>query len=114
MKISGAILVHNNERTIAKAINSIKDLIDELIVVDDYSTDNTIKIIKKIYPKAKIYRKALNKNFATQRNFALSKVSHDWVLFIDSDEKVSKKLKKEILTTLKHPKFDAYVCEEIT
>lgn len=86
----------------------MKNIIDELIIVDDYSTDNTIKIIKSIYPKVKIYKRKLNHNFAAQRNFALGKVSNKWVLMIDSDEVLTEELKKQIIQTLKDPKYKAY------
>jgi glycosyltransferase involved in cell wall biosynthesis len=108
-KISGLVLTHNSERTIKECVEPVKELIDELIVVDDYSTDETLKIVKKIYPKAKIFKKCLNYDFASQRNFALEKSEHQWVLFIDSDEYLTDGLKKEILEVLKSPKYDCYV-----
>ncbi|MBR9677249.1 glycosyltransferase family 2 protein [Candidatus Woesearchaeota archaeon] len=106
--LSGLILTHNNSRTIKQCINSIKSIVDELVIIDDYSTDDTLKIIKKLYPKFKVHKRKLNNNFAAQRNFALTKVENDWVLFIDSDEVISQALKKEIMKVLKNPTFDAY------
>jgi glycosyltransferase involved in cell wall biosynthesis len=108
-KISGLMLTKNNKKTIKQSILSILPLISELIIIDDNSTDNTLEIIKEIYPKSKIYKRKLNKDFAGQRNFALSKAKHNWALFIDSDEALTKGLQKEILETLKNPKHKAYV-----
>ena len=99
-KISGCVLVHNNEKTVKKCIFSIKTLIDELIIIDDNSTDDTIRIIKQIYPSVKIFKRSLNGDFSAQRNFAISKVNFDWILFVDSDEKISVKLNTEIINLL--------------
>lgn len=109
MPITGLIMTHNNEFTIKKCINSFKEIIQELIIIDDYSTDKTLKIAKVLFPKVKVYKRALNKDYASQRNFALSKASNNWVLFPDSDEELSEELKKEILETLKAPEHEAYI-----
>lgn len=93
MKISTVILTKNNEKTLEKAINSV-EFADEIIIIDDYSSDNTLKIAKKY--KTKIFKRKLNNNFAAQRNFALSKTKNNWVLFLDSDEYLSEKLIKAI------------------
>jgi glycosyltransferase involved in cell wall biosynthesis len=108
-KLSGIILTHNNERTINLVLNSITNLVDELIIIDDYSSDQTLSIVKKNFPQAIILNRALNNDFAAQRNFALSKASFSWVLMIDSDEEVSPSLQKEIKTVLENSKFNAYL-----
>lgn len=89
--ITGIILVHNNELTISESVQSIKGLVSELIVIDDFSTDRTVDIIKENYPDAKIFKKKLIK-FNEQRNYAINLASHDWVLMVDSDEIVDSKL----------------------
>lgn len=109
-KISGIILVKDNQSTIKQAIESIKDIIDELIIVDDFSTDKTTEIIKNIYPEVKIFQRKLDR-FDSQRNFALGKAKNEWVLMIDSDEIVTKELAnsiKDILTKTKQEQ--AYSC----
>src|SRR3989344_4285130 len=67
-KITTIILVHDNKRTIEKCIRAIKDISDELIIIDDYSKDDTLKIIRSIYPKFTSYKRRLNRDFASQRN----------------------------------------------
>jgi glycosyltransferase involved in cell wall biosynthesis len=109
MKISGLVLTHNNSNTIERCIESIKDLIDELIIIDDYSEDNTLEIIKKVYPKVIVHKRKLNNNFGAQRNFAIEKATYDWIIFIDSDEEITPRLKEEIITVLKKPKYNAYI-----
>ncbi|MCL5733619.1 MAG: glycosyltransferase [Patescibacteria group bacterium] len=48
-------MTHNNEQTIKDSVTSIKDIINELIVIDDFSTDKTTDAIKSIYPTARIF-----------------------------------------------------------
>ncbi len=108
-KLTSMVMVHNNEGTIRKCIGSFKDISDEIIIIDDFSTDSTIEIVKKMCPDVKIFRRKLDHDFASQRNFALSKVSNDWVLFIDSDEYLTQSLKNEIINELRNPGFKAYI-----
>ena len=105
MKISGVVLTKNEERNIERCLKSL-DFCDEIIIVDDYSTDKTVEIIKQFIVGNKnlcsLHKRKLNNNFAQQRNFGLSKASNEWVLFIDADEVVTDELKFEI----RHSKFE--------
>lgn len=97
--ISAVILTKNEEKNIKRCVNSLL-WVDELIVIDDYSGDTTLDIVRKLGQKVtsltlKLYQNKLI-DFSTQRNFALTKAQNDWVLFIDADEEVSDSLKKEI------------------
>lgn len=98
MNLSIIILTHNSNNTLESAIKSSL-FADEIIIVDDYSTDDTINLAKK-YP-ARVISHQLNQNFAAQRNFALNQAKSDWILFLDSDETIPAKLQKEIISTLK-------------
>lgn len=91
--ITAIILSKNEEQNIGKCLESVK-WCDEIIVVDDESTDRTLEIAKKY--KATIYSHLLNDNFSAQRNFGISKTKHDWILFVDCDEVVSDALAYEI------------------
>lgn len=91
--ISAIILTKNEERNIEKCLKSIY-WCDEIIIVDDNSTDKTIEIAKKY--NATVYSRSLDNNFSAQRNFGLSKANNDWILFVDSDEIVSDALAYEI------------------
>src|SRR4030042_6223066 len=91
--ISVVVLTHNNAGSIEQTLQSLA-WSDEIIIIDDYSTDKTISIASTY--KAKIIQHRLNHDFAAQRNFGLSKVKGEWVLFVDSDEVVSEELKNEI------------------
>lgn len=97
--ISALILAKNETKNIKKCLKSI-NWCDEIIVIDDNSIDDTAKIAEEF--GAKVYKKEL-KNFSDQRNYALKKVSHEWVLFIDADEIVSPALWYEIMETINNP-----------
>jgi glycosyltransferase involved in cell wall biosynthesis len=101
MKLSAVILTKNEEKNIERCLKSL-DFCDEIIIVDDSSTDKTLEKIRKINPDAKILQRKLNNDFANQRNFGLEKSNNQWVLFIDADEVVSEDLRSEIVSL----KFD--------
>lgn len=81
--ISVVVLTKNNDSSVGKCLESVL-WCDEIIVIDDFSDDNTVEIARSF--TSRIYKKKLNDNFSEQRNFGLLKVNEDWVLFIDSDE----------------------------
>ncbi len=98
--ISAVILTHNEEKNISKCVLALK-WCDEVLVIDDQSTDNTVAIAKK--SGAKIYVRALSNNFSAQRNFGLQKAKGDWVLFVDADELVTSALWFEIMQHTNNP-----------
>src|SRR5437667_93021 len=91
-KISAVILTKNAEDLIADCIDSLK-FCDEIIVVDDSSTDRTVDVAKHL--GAKVYADT-SVGFAEKRNFGLSKVKSKWMLYVDSDERVSPELAESI------------------
>ncbi|MBI5019004.1 glycosyltransferase family 2 protein [Candidatus Gottesmanbacteria bacterium] len=93
MGISAVVLTQNCASTLAATLESLS-FCDEIIVIDDHSTDDSGAIAKKY--DAVVYTRSLDGDFAAQRNFGLAKATHDWVLFIDSDEVVSQALAHEI------------------
>jgi glycosyltransferase involved in cell wall biosynthesis len=100
IKLSGVILTKNEEKNIERTLQSI-GFCDEIIVIDDYSSDDTLNKILNIKnqsdkSKIKIYQRHLDSDFASQRNYGLEKATGDWVLFIDGDEVVNKELRSEI------------------
>lgn len=98
--ISAVVLVKNEEKQINDCLSSL-DWCDEIIVIDDYSTDHTLKNIEKIKNnKIKIFQKHLDNDFSMQRNFGLEKASGDWIFFVDSDERATVSLQYEILSTI--------------
>lgn len=97
MTISTIILTKNNQDTLKRLITSLS-WCDEIIVVDDQSVDNTVRLAKKL--AAKVFIRSLNNNFAAQRNFGLTQVTADWAFFVDTDEVVTPGLAAEIKSVL--------------
>ncbi len=87
------ILTRNEEKNIKRCLESVR-FADEIILIDDNSTDQTVEIAKKF--GAVIYLRALNFDFASQRIYGLEKAVGDWVFFVDADEVVTPELAKEI------------------
>ena len=98
-KLSVTIITYNEEKNIRDCLNSVK-WADEIVVVDSFSTDKTIEICKEYTDR--FYQ---NKwpGFVEQKNFALNKASHNWVLSIDADERISDELGEEIKKLLTTP-----------
>jgi len=91
--ITAVVLTHNDAAYLEKTLQSLT-WCDELIVIDDESTDNSVALTKKY--GVTVYTHELNADFAAQRNVGLAKAKEGWVLFVDSDEVVSKELAIEI------------------
>lgn len=103
--ISAIVLTKNEEENIAKCLESIS-WCDEIIVIDDNSTDQTAEIARK--KGAKVIEHPMQGNFASQRNFGLSKAKGDWVLFVDADERVSAPLWYEIMAQTNESNNDTH------
>lgn len=85
-KISVLIIAKNEEDMIGDCIKSVKDLASEIIVIDGGSTDKTVEVSERL--GVKVVANPF-KNFADQRNLALSTARESWVFYIDSDERVT-------------------------
>lgn len=104
--LSVIILTHNSARTIADTLASVH-FADEIIVVDDNSTDETSVIVKK-NPAVRFVPHQLKDDFAAQRNFGLQLAKHEWVLYIDSDEVVPQDLAQEIIVSMDTSDFSGF------
>jgi len=108
--LSAVVLTKNEEKNIERCLMSL-DFVDEIVIVDDYSVDNTLNKILKIKKqndklKLKIFKRNLKLNFSEQRNFGMEKTSGDWILFLDADEEVSNDLKEEIKEVIKYASLE--------
>lgn len=84
MRISACYIVKNEEGNIERSISAIKGQVDEIAVVDTGSTDRTVAAAARF--GIRIYHYEWNDDFSAARNYALSKVTGDWVLLLDADE----------------------------
>ncbi len=101
-KISATIITLNEEDKIRQCLESLRDVADEIVVVDSLSTDNT-KLICEEFGVKFVEQKWLG--YSEQKNLANNIASHDWILSIDADEVLSDELKKSILK-IKDTDFD--------
>lgn len=93
-KISVVVNTRNEEKNLPRALSSVKDLADEIVVVDMQSTDKTQEIAKKA--GAKVYEHPFVGYVEPARNFAVGKATGDWILVLDADEEVSDTLAKKL------------------
>jgi glycosyltransferase involved in cell wall biosynthesis len=95
-KISIVIITKNEEEALRNCLESVKDF-DEIIIVDSFSTDNTVSIAKEYTDK--IFLRKFD-DFSSQKNFTLTKCRNDWVLLLDADEVLSEQLKEKIKSSI--------------
>jgi glycosyltransferase involved in cell wall biosynthesis len=97
-KLTVTIITHNEAANIAAALDSVR-WADELVVVDAESTDATAEIARRYTPNVEVRPWP---GYVAQKNYAAQCASHDWVLSIDADERVTPELAAEIRTLLQH------------
>lgn len=102
--LSVIIPVFNEEAYLEAALKSIL-FADEIIVIDSFSTDNTVAIAKK-YATKLLERKF--DNFSGQKNYALEHATCDWILFLDADERIPYPLQLEIKEAINSNKYQGY------
>ncbi len=84
IKISACYIVKNEEKNISRSIESLKNSVDEIIIVDTGSSDKTVEIAESY--GAKIISTDWNDDFSTPRNLALDNATGDFIIMIDADE----------------------------
>lgn len=93
--ISLCMIVKNEEQTISRCLDSVKGIVDEIIIVDTGSTDATKEIVKRY--KSKIYDFKWIDDFSAARNFAFSKATKKYILWLDADDEIADEDKKKFL-----------------
>ena len=104
MKISALILTKNEEEMIEDCLKQL-DFVDEIIVLDQFSSDETADIAQKYTNKV---LKTNNIDFDKNRMLLASEAKGEWLLYVDSDERISTDLRKEILEAVENNKISAY------
>jgi glycosyltransferase involved in cell wall biosynthesis len=94
MTLSVIVLTRNEEKHIRDCIASIRDFADEVLVLDDFSTNRVPEIAREL--GARVEQRKLD-NFPNQRNHAIDLAHGDWIFFIDADERATPELGREIL-----------------
>lgn len=96
-KLTVIIPTYNESHNIEEVLKSV-NFADEIMIVDSYSTDNTVELAKK-HTNFIIQREY--QYSASQKNWAIPQATHNWVLLVDADERVTPELKSEIIEILK-------------
>ncbi len=93
-KLSVALAVYNEEKNLDACLSSISEIADEIVVVDGTSTDKTVEIAEKY--KARVIITSNPPMFHINKMKAIDACRNEWILQLDADERVSKKLSEEI------------------
>lgn len=99
------MIVKDEEKFIKKSIDAVKDIVDEIVIVDTGSNDTTLELLKE-YNNINLYNYIWDNDFAKARNFTLNKAKSDWILFLDADEILDSKSKKIVLDFISNTTFD--------
>ncbi|MEK6964104.1 MAG: glycosyltransferase [Nanoarchaeota archaeon] len=105
--ISLCMIARNEEDCIAESLNSVKGLVDEVIVVDNGSTDKTKEIAKKC--GAHVFEHTWKDDFSESRNVAIGKAKGDWILVLDADEVIAKKDHDRIKKLIENKDIEGYI-----
>jgi len=111
LKLSAVIITLNEEKNIGRCIDSLKNVADEIVVIDSFSTDRTKEIC--LGKKVRFIDNKFDGHIE-QKNFALSQAVYPFVLSLDADEALSLELEKSILEIKANTLFDAYSMNRLT
>jgi GT2 family glycosyltransferase len=111
IKISAVIITRNEEENIGRCIDSLLPVVDEILVVDSFSTDNTKIICEQ---KGTRFIENFFKGYIEQKNFAVDFITHDYILSIDADEYLSEELSNSILLAKASETYYAYTMNRLS
>ena len=107
MGVALVILTWNSADVLRTALDSVKDIVVEIVAVDSSSTDGTLDILKEY--RAVVYTKALEGSWSELRNFGIEKATSEWILILDSDEYLTEETIKKIPELVKSSEADCYI-----
>ncbi len=102
--VSVVLATYNEEKNLAKCLETVKDIADEIVIVDGTSTDRTREIAKEF--GARVIKTTNKPNFHINKQMGIEAAKCDWILQMDADEHVSPALAKEIEEKINDPKLD--------
>ncbi|QZY56326.1 tetratricopeptide repeat-containing glycosyltransferase family 2 protein [Crassaminicella profunda] len=112
MLLSLCVITKNEEKNLPKCLESVKDIVDEMIVIDTGSTDHTVKIAKSYGAKVDYYQ--WQDNFSDAKNYAFGQAKGDWILTMDADEELCASDKERVLSLLNNPDVDIYLFQTLS
>lgn len=111
IRLSIVIITYNEERNLARCLDSVKDIADEILVVDSNSTDNTVAIATRY--NARVIQNTFI-GYGEQKNFATQQATNNWVLSLDADETLTPELRQSIIEVKNDPVFPVYQMSRLT
>ncbi len=102
--ISVCMIVKNEENLLEACLQSVRDFVQEIVIVDTGSTDSTIDIAEKY--SAKTYSFPWDNSFSNARNFSISKATCEWILLMDADERIVQQDVEKLLDFIKTTDLD--------
>lgn len=106
IKISVVIISFNEEKDIGRCLESVKDIADEVLVLDSFSTDTTGAICRKYAVR---FEQHAFDGYVAQKNRAIQMATHDFILSLDADEALSEEAKEELRRAKKEWTHDGYI-----
>jgi glycosyltransferase involved in cell wall biosynthesis len=111
-RLTICIVAQNEEENLPRVLKSVREVADEIVVVDGGSSDRSAEIAKEY--GSKVVERAFTTH-ADQKNFAASLASHDWIFLLDADEELSEELKASTLKWKnQQPKYFVYEMARLT
>lgn len=109
VKITLSMIARNEAQYLEDCLKSVQGVVDEIVLVDTGSDDDTPKIAERY--GAKVIHADWQNDFAAARNIALEHSTGDWILVLDADERLTPESKQAILNAARHPQFAGYYLE---
>lgn len=106
IKLSIVLATHNEEANLARCLEAVKSIADEIVIADEQSSDKTVAIAKRF--RAKIISVPHHDNFHITKNIGIDAAKGDWILQLDADEVVSPELAKEIISVIKNTEYNGF------
>jgi len=106
------MIVKNEENNLIRCLESVKDIVDEIIIVDTGSTDSTVDIANRY--GAKVFFYEWNNNFSDAKNLSLEHATGDWILMMDADDELEEADKPKLLKLLENKDIDVYFLETLS
>lgn len=104
--VSLAMIIKDEEEMLEQCLMSIKDIVDEIIIVDTGSKDNSIAIASKFTDK--IFNYEWDNNFSNARNYSIEKCTRDWIFFMDADDYFNPRDKNKFLKLIESSDKEGY------
>ena len=105
IQLTAVIITHNEERNIARCLESLWGIADEVVVVDSFSTDRTQEICTEY--KARFYQRVFD-GYSSQKNYGISLARFPYILSLDADEALTECLKKDLMRVKEQGSQDGY------